>query len=94
MALPLEVAKLEWDAVFLFERKPPGAPAPARKKAKGQQLLSFFVVFMAKVSELSYSATCACDACTHIGALKLKLVVHSGEALFHRVLNFRELAGC
>jgi hypothetical protein len=29
----------------------------------------------------------------HIEKLRLKLIVHSGEALFHRVLNFQELAG-
>jgi hypothetical protein len=42
---------------------------------------------------LIQSTTCTCNACTHIEKLRLKVVVHSGEALFHRVFNFVELAG-
>jgi hypothetical protein len=50
-------------------------------------------MFSEKISELSLSTTCTCNACTHIEKLRLKVVVHSGEALFHRVFNFVELAG-
>ena len=32
-------------------------------------------------------------AIEHIEKLRLKLVVHSGEALFHQILGFQELAG-
>ena len=92
--LPLEVAKLEGDAVFLFGRKLAGPDGwAARKKALGEKLLTFFETFREKVRELSRSTTCACHACTHIEKLRLKVIVHSGEALFHRVLNFQELAG-
>src|SRR6266850_3949674 len=92
--LPLEVAKLEGDAVFLFGRK--GADPRAwleKKKLIGRKLLAFFDVFSEKVQELSQSTTCTCHACTHIEKLRLKLIVHNGEVLFHRVLNFQELAG-
>ena len=92
--LPLEVAKLEGDAVFLFCRKQDGAlPWPEAKRVIGEKLVSFFSQFSAKLGELSGSTTCTCHACTHIEKLRLKVVVHSGEALFHRVLNFVELAG-
>lgn len=92
--LPLEVAKLEGDAVFLFGRKSADPQArAAMRKVIGQKLLGFFQVFDARVGQLSYSTTCTCSACAHIGMLRLKLVVHSGEALFHRVLSFQELAG-
>ena len=50
-------------------------------------------MFSEKINELSQSTTCTCNACTHIEKLRLKVVVHSGEALFHRVFNFVELAG-
>lgn len=92
--LPLEVAKLEGDAVFLFCRKTNGSrPWPEMKNIIGEKLLSFFRMFGEKVSELSQSTTCTCNACTHIEKLRLKVVVHSGVALFHHVFNFLELAG-
>ena len=92
--LPLEVAKLEGDAVFLFCRKQDGAKSWAEtKKIIGEKLIAFFRMFSEKVSELSASTTCTCNACTHIEKLRLKVVVHSGEALFHHVYNFLELAG-
>jgi len=92
--LPLEVAKLEGDAVFLFCRKQSGArPWAEAKKIIGDKLVTFFRMFSEKISELSQSTTCTCNACTHIEKLRLKVVVHSGEALFHRVFNFVELAG-
>jgi len=94
MELPLEVAKLEGDAVFLFCRKQAGAkPWPEAKKIIGDKLITFFRLFSEKINELSLSTTCTCHACTHIEKLRLKVVVHSGEALFHRVFNFVELAG-
>src|SRR4051812_7086485 len=92
--LPLEVAKLEGDAVFLFCRKQAGAqPWTEAKQVVGERLLTFFRLFREKLAQLSQSTTCTCSACTHIDKLRLKVVVHSGEALFHHVLNFLELAG-
>jgi len=92
--LPLEVAKLEGDAVFLFCRKRDDAHSWAEtRRLIGRKLLTFFRLFSEKVSELSESTTCTCNACTHIEKLRLKVVVHSGEALFHHVFNFLELAG-
>lgn len=92
--LPLEVAKLEGDAVFLFCRKQHGAkPWPETKREIGDKLVTFFGMFGEKVRGLSQSTTCNCNACAHIDKLRLKVVVHSGEALFHQVLNFHELAG-
>ena len=92
--LPLEVAKLEGDAVFLYGRKQNGSrPWPEAKRVIGAKLLAFFRMFAEKLTELSQSTTCSCHACTHIDQLRLKIVVHSGEALLHRVFNFLELAG-
>jgi hypothetical protein len=92
--VPLEVAKLEGDAVFLFCRKSNGLqPWPESKRIIGEKLLTFFGLFAEKIALLSQSTTCTCQACTHINTLRLKVVVHSGEALFHHVFNFLELAG-
>jgi hypothetical protein len=92
--LPLEIAKLEGDAIFLFCRKARGAvPWSEARRLVGGKLLAFFRVFRETLSELATSTTCTCNACAHIDRLRLKIVVHSGEALFHRVLQFSELAG-
>jgi hypothetical protein len=92
--LPLEVAKLEGDAVFLYCRKAQGSrPWTEARRVIGDKLLTFFQMFSDKLAELSRSSTCTCQACTHIGSLRLKVIVHSGEALFHHVFNFLELAG-
>jgi len=92
--LPLEVAKLEGDAVFLFCRKQNDSkPWLETKRVIGEKLLTFFRMFSGKIDELSQSTTCTCNACTHIDKLRLKVVVHSGEALFHHIFNFLELAG-
>ena len=91
--LPLKVAKLEGDAVFLFARKRDSADWLKKKKVIGEKLLRLFEGFAAKVKELSSATTCSCAACTHVQKLRLKVIVHSGEALFHQVLQFEELAG-
>ena len=92
--LPLEVAKLEGDAVFLYGRKGAGGRSwEAHKRVIGEKLFAFFMVFREKANELAYSTTCTCNACTHIESLRLKVIVHSGEALFHQVFHFQELAG-
>jgi hypothetical protein len=91
---PLEVSKLEGDAVFFHARKlGTGRPWEEAKLSIGAKLLNFFKIFREKTAELGRSTTCTCDACTHIEKLRLKLIVHSGEALFHQVLDFKELAG-
>ena len=92
--LPFEIAKLEGDAIFLFCRKNSSERVwSENRRVVAEKLLAFFQKFSVRLSELSGSTTCTCNACTHIEKLQLKIIVHSGEVLFHRVLNFTELAG-
>jgi hypothetical protein len=92
--LPLELAKLEGDAVFLYAKKTGDLRAwnEARKNI-GAKLLQFFAVFHRKLEELSGYGACDCGACCHIDALRLKIVVHSGTAVFYRIEQFDELSG-
>lgn len=65
--LPLEVAKLEGDAVFFFCRKGQGSkPWSQAKREVGGKLLEFFRMFSERLRELSESTMCNCNACTHI----------------------------
>ena len=63
------------------------------RRTLGGKLLQFFAVFRSQVERLGRSATCSCQACGNISRLHLKVIVHHGEALFHQVLHFQELAG-
>lgn len=89
---PLVLNKFEGDAVFLYAALGEDPAAAARDIAK--QVSGFFAAFHARAHELSGSrAACACDACQRIRDLRLKAVMHAGEASFRRIRQFEELAG-
>jgi 2-polyprenyl-3-methyl-5-hydroxy-6-metoxy-1,4-benzoquinol methylase len=89
--LPLTLAKLEGDAVFLYAVKEDAFAA--RAEDLGSRVLHFFHVFANKVAELMLSSFCKCGACTNIENLKLKVVVHSGRCTFYQIANLTELSG-
>lgn len=92
--IPLEVSKIEGDAVFLYAVKDEGGDSWAHVKQKlSGKLVSFFKTFSGKLEELSASTTCQCGACVNLHRLKLKVVAHSGRALFYMLGNFCELSG-
>ena len=87
---PLEVVELEGDAVFMFALP---AGRDSSTKSIGEQLLKFFKIFKQKAGELQAYSMCLCNACTNISNLKLKIVVHSGEAVFNKIGRFNRLSG-
>ena len=89
--LPLTLAKLEGDAVFLYAVK--DEAFAARAEDLGARVLRFFNVFSHKVAELTLSSFCKCGACTNIEKLKLKVIVHSGRCAFYQIANLTELSG-
>ncbi|MGD0281255.1 MAG: DUF2652 domain-containing protein [Dissulfurispiraceae bacterium] len=92
--IPLEVSKLEGDAVLLYAIKDDSDAAwDDTRKAIGGKLIKFFEAFSSKISELSGTNLCACKACINVTQLKLKVIVHSGEALFYSINKFQELSG-
>lgn len=92
--MPLEVSKLEGDTVFLYAIKQEGESSWIDVKKKiGAKLIKFFEAFSEKVVELAESNICLCHACRNIDKLKLKIVAHSGEALFYRTDKFFTLSG-
>jgi class 3 adenylate cyclase len=90
---PLQLSKFEGDAVFLYAVAEPDARAAARDVYA--QIRSFFNAFHQTQAELikTTDGGCVCEACRHIGDLRLKAIVHSGQALFKRIRNYEELAG-
>lgn len=89
---PLVLNKLEGDAAFLYATLGSDPSEAARDIAK--QVAGFFAAFHDRARDLSGSrAGCACDACQRIRDLRLKAVMHAGQASFRRIRQFEELAG-
>lgn len=82
MRPPLELARLEGDAAFMFGVKQEGDAAAA--DAIGGQISAMFRSFTASIGEMAASAICKCEACSTIDRLTLKAVAHSGEAMVTR----------
>jgi Protein of unknown function (DUF2652) len=92
--IPLEISKLEGDAVFLYAIKNNEKNTWQHvRKLVGEKLLLFFEVFHDKLTEMKKNDSCSCGACSNIDVLKLKIVIHSGEALFYYIQQFYELSG-
>jgi arsenite methyltransferase len=89
----LEVAKLEGDAVFFFAYKKDESPQRDSEPEISEWAIRVFEEFNEKVAELLAYSICKCDACASIGGLQLKVIVHSGEILPHKIGPFYELAG-
>ena len=52
-----------------------------------------FDEFNRKAAELRAYSICKCSACDSIDYLRLKVVVHTGDVLPHKIGPFYELAG-
>jgi hypothetical protein len=94
VTIPLEVKEVEGDAVFLYSVRPRDDEAWQEVSAEvGRKLLRFFEAFSAVLVAESESTLCRCAVCKHLHELELKIVVHSGEALFHTIGEFAEVSG-
>ena len=91
--IPLEISKLEGDAVFLYAVVDEPNSKDDVPQQIGRKLRVFLKAFSDKLQELSQSNTCPCGACTNINKLNLKIVVHSGRAFFYELGRFQELSG-
>jgi len=91
---PFRVSKLEGDAIFLYAAKDTEQWEEAKRNI-GENLIQFLEVFLEKRMEMASAVTCKCwcGACENVGQLKLKIIGHSGEALFYKIADFYELAG-
>jgi len=88
---PLIAHELEGDAVSFY-----AVSDGSREMASGisQQILQLFNAFKVKEAELiSDCGLCVCDACATVDKLRLKAVVHHGEAVFSKVGQFQKVAG-
>lgn len=92
--IPLEVKEIEGDAVFLYAIKSDDeAVWEETRRLIGRKLVSFFEAFARAILAASEFTLCSCPSCQNVDQLKLKIVVHSGEALFHKVGPFSDVSG-
>lgn len=89
--IPLTVAKLEGDAVFVYFLKEGDAAASLGRIS--EKLPRFFSAFSSKLRDLAITRNCSCGACANIHLLRLKVVAHSGTALLYSIAGGTELAG-
>ena len=90
--IPLSIAKLEGDAVFLYLVKDDDPSGETLRQVR-MKLLRLFNAFSSRLRELATTRPCECGACRNIDQLRLKVVVHSGTALVYSIAGRTELAG-
>jgi hypothetical protein len=90
---PMLLNKLEGDAAFLFCPTPAGQETAVAQDVV-QQVRRFFRLFHQRTRQIATErAECACNACQHVLDLRLKAILHAGQAYFRHILRFEELAG-
>lgn len=90
--LPVEVNKLEGDAVFMIAPRPETGWDDTGRTI-GARLACFAAAFDRRLTELARSNICDCIACEQMVTLRLKLIGHLGMAVRSRVAGFDELSG-
>ena len=89
---PLRLAELEGDAVF-FYAVGLDDNRPASIEQVKMQILRLFRAFKQEIQAMQQCPECVCDACTTIGNLRLKQVVHFGEVSIEPIQGFEKLFG-
>jgi hypothetical protein len=87
---PFTVSKVEGDAVFAFARGDQGLP---RGEALLDCLRTCYASFRERLGGAMEIWTCRCDACSRVGGLDLKFVLHAGSYVVQPVGGGPELVG-
>ena len=92
--VPLRLSAIEGDALFLYAVKSGDEEVWQRRGASlVERLMSLFQSFAQRLVEIGSYSVCNCGACRTVGNLKLKVVAHSGQALFTHVGEHPTLSG-
>ena len=90
VAPPFTISKLEGDAVF-------GFATDDELRLRGRHLLAClstcYEAYRARLEAARDLMTCACEACSSIGGLDLKFVLHHGEYILQSIAGKQELLG-
>ena len=91
--IPLEISKLEGDAIFMFADSAASPDWAATCAQVGAKLARFIEVFDRALQGLVQVNDCSCPPCRQASQLRLKVLGHVGNALRYRLGPFEELAG-
>jgi hypothetical protein len=86
---PLQLAKLEGDAVFCVTPE----SSELDREALIAALESTYLAFARRRRTVALSSSCTCEACRRTPQLELKFCVHHGSFVEHEVAGSRELVG-
>jgi hypothetical protein len=89
---PLKIAELEGDAVFFYALSTGQDIQDTAGRVK-DQIAAFFSTFKKEKDSLVIMDTCGCDACSHVGDLRLKLIIHIGNIAIESIEKFEKLFG-
>jgi hypothetical protein len=91
--IPLQLQEIEGDAVFLYAEHP-GSEAQWQEVCEhvGRKLPRFFEAFAEATIAVQESTVCRCTVC-QAEELRLKIVVHAGEAVFHSIRGRAQVSG-
>jgi len=89
--VPVMAHEILGDAISLYAIDE-GVPGQADRIYS--QLMNYFPAFREREAALiSECSMCECEACAQVGRLKLKAILHVGEAAFTHVLNTQKISG-
>lgn len=92
--VPFQVAAVEGDALFLYAIKSgDGDTWKRRASSLADRLLVLFQTFAQRLVEIGSYSVCNCHACRAVGDLRLKVIAHSGEAIFNKIAGHASLSG-
>ena len=92
--IPLQLQEIEGDAVFLYAAHPGNDDAWRDVLAQVRtKLARFFEVFLEGMTTAAEATPCKCAICRNANGLKLKVIVHSGRAVFHTIGRFAQVSG-
>ncbi|MCC6639995.1 MAG: DUF2652 domain-containing protein [Deltaproteobacteria bacterium] len=92
--IPLILHAIEGDAVFLSASHPGDEEGWREVLAEVRiKLPRFFEVFLEGIVRTAEATPCKCASCQHLEELRLKIIVHSGRAVYHTIAGLPQIAG-
>jgi class 3 adenylate cyclase len=92
--IPLRLQEIEGDALFLYAEDPGSDEAWQIVLTQiPQKLLRFFDAFYDGAVLAMEATPCKCAICRNSRELALKIIVHSGTAVFHQIGGFNKVSG-
>ena len=88
---PLVLQELDGDAVTFCAVEEPGSNYAGDVLEQANRCMESFRIRVAEL--MSEASICLCDACQRAGQLKLKMILHRGEATFMKVRDFNKVGG-